>query len=70
MSKDYEDEVDPSLGQAMITKEDIIFLMDNTDFDECDIREWFKEFLKVKLRLPNKRTNYSIYYTVHIYATI
>ena len=49
MSKDYEDEVDPSLGQAMITKEDIIFLMDNTDFDECDIREWFKEFLKVKL---------------------
>ena len=33
----------------MLTKEDIKYLLDNTDFDEFDIREWFREFLKVSL---------------------
>ena len=34
---------------ATITKDDIAFLLENTDFDEYDIREWFREFLKVFL---------------------
>ena len=32
----------------MLSKSDISSLLENTDFDEYDIREWFREFLKVK----------------------
>ena len=32
----------------MLLKSEISFLLENTDFDEYDIREWFREFLKVK----------------------
>ena len=32
----------------MLSKSDIISLLENTDFDEYDIREWFREFLKVR----------------------
>ena len=39
--------MDSSLTQAILTQEDITFLLENTDFDEYDIREWFREFLKV-----------------------
>ena len=42
-----EYQVDSSLRQVILTKEDITFLLENTDFDEYDIREWFREFLKV-----------------------
>ena len=42
-----EYQVDSSLRQAILTQEDITFLLENTDFDEYDIREWFREFLKV-----------------------
>ena len=31
----------------MLRRSDIDFLLENTDFDEYDIREWFREFLKV-----------------------
>ena len=33
--------------RPILRKEDIAFLLENTDFDEYDIREWFREFLKV-----------------------
>ena len=39
---------------ALLTKEDIKYLLANTDFDEFDIREWFREFLKVSLRINVK----------------
>ena len=42
-----EYQVDSSLRQVILTQEDITFLLENTDFDEYDIREWFREFLKV-----------------------
>ena len=42
-----EYQVDSSLRQVILTKEDITFLLENTDLDEYDIREWFREFLKV-----------------------
>ena len=42
-----EYQVDSSLRQVILTQEDITFLLDHTDFDEYDIREWFREFLKV-----------------------
>ena len=42
-----EYQVDFSLWQVILTQEDITFLLDHTDFDEYDIREWFREFLKV-----------------------
>ena len=41
---DFEDE---NCETAYITKEDINLLLEETDFDEFDIREWFREFLKV-----------------------
>ena len=31
----------------MLLKEDVTYLLDNTTFDEYDIREWFREFIKV-----------------------
>ena len=44
-----EYQVDSSLRQVILTQEDITFLLENTDLDEYDIREWFREFLKVFL---------------------
>ena len=32
---------------ATLSNKDITFLLAHTDFDEYDIREWFREFLKV-----------------------
>ena len=31
----------------MLVKEDVTYLLENTTFDEYDIREWFREFIKV-----------------------
>ena len=36
--------------EAMLSKSDISYLLENTDFDEYDIREWFREFLKVSTK--------------------
>ena len=40
-------------NHATISNQDIQFLLKNTDFDEYDIREWFREFLKVIIRSLN-----------------
>ena len=37
-------------SKTMLSKSDISTLLENTDFDEYDIREWFREFLKVSRR--------------------
>ena len=31
----------------MLLKADVTYLLENTTFDEYDIREWFREFIKV-----------------------
>lgn len=43
----YPDSWEDDLIRPILRKEDIAFLLENTDFDEYDIREWFREFLKV-----------------------
>ena len=30
----------------MLLKADVTYLLENTTFDEYDIREWFREFIK------------------------
>ena len=31
----------------LLQKADVTYLLENTTFDEYDIREWFREFIKV-----------------------
>ena len=34
----------------LYSREDIEFLLEKTDFDEYDIREWFRAFIKVTIK--------------------
>ena len=34
----------------MLLKADVTYLLENTTFDEYDIREWFREFIKAGCR--------------------
>ena len=34
-------------NNVVLSNEDINFLLTNTEFDEYEIREWFREFVKV-----------------------
>ena len=52
----YPDSWDNEI-RPILHKEDIAFLLENTDFDEYDIREWFREFLKVLKTVDNVANN-------------
>ena len=57
----YPDSWDNEI-RPILHKEDIAFLLENTDFDEYDIREWFREFLKVlKIVNLNKNTTFQCF---------
>ena len=36
-----------NLEKPILRRDDIKYLLENTTFDEYDIREWFREFVKV-----------------------
>ena len=43
----YFEEDEHNRKRPLLQKDDIIYLLENTTFDEYDIREWFREFVKV-----------------------
>ena len=43
----YFEEDEHNRKRPLLQKDDIIYLLENTTFDEYDIREWFREFIKV-----------------------
>ena len=45
----YFEEDEHNRKRPLLQKDDIIYLLENTTFDEYDIREWFREFIKVGL---------------------
>ena len=50
-------------SNTMLSKSDISTLLENTDFDEYDIREWFREFLKVSTKKIIKKVKYLYFFT-------
>ena len=43
------------LVMPMLLKADVTYLLENTTFDEYDIREWFREFIKVSTPVLKKK---------------